>query len=153
MIVFLVINIVFMILLSYYSDSVPELFLISLILLAYKTKINKNHLKLYALLSGYFCDVFYFSEYPVHTLTYFVVFLIVYYKIKNFIILNYVNFLEILFLALLLERLIFLFLNLTLNLNIKIISGFYSFLFEVISVVFFSYFYYRIFLRTEKKVF
>jgi len=145
MIVYSALNIIIMTVFSYYSKAVPELFLVSVILLAYKKNINKNYLKIYALLGGYFSDVFYFSEYPVHTLLYFIIFMIVFYKLKDFIFFNFSNLLKIFTIVFLLEK--FSLMTFDYLLNTK--SGFEGF--KLLSEFFFSslflFFYYKIFIK------
>lgn len=142
-----------MIVLSYYSKSVPELFLLSIILLSYKKNINKNYFRVYVLIAGYFTDVFYYANYPVYTFSYFLIYLILFYKIKEYIVFDFINLLRITFIFIFMEKLIFILFNLSIGSNIVINRDIGSFIFEIISTIFFLYIYYRInnFIK-EKKV-
>lgn len=142
-----------MIILSYYSKSVPELFLLSIILLAYKKNINKNYFRIYVLISGFFTDVFYYANYPVYTFTYFIIYLIVFYKIKEYIVFDFINLIRITFIFIFMEKMIFILFNLSIDSNIIIHRDIGSSVFELISTIFFLYAYYRInnFIK-EKKI-
>jgi len=154
MIIYFIFNTIVMIILSYYSKSVPELFLISIILLAYKKDINKNYLKVYVLFAGYFNDVFYYTNYPIYTLTYFIIYLIVFHKVKDFIIFDFFNLLRITFIFIFMEKLLFIFFNLSTSLNIIIHRDIASSVFEILSTIFFLFIYYKLnnFIK-EKKIY
>jgi rod shape-determining protein MreD len=133
-----------MIILSYFSKSVPELFLITTILLSYKKGINQSNLRFYVLFSGYVSDVFYFTNYPIYTFSYFVMYLIVFNKLKDFIVFDFFNLFRITFIFLFMEKLFFSFLNLSLGLNMTLYRDITSFLFEIFSTILFLYIYYKI---------
>jgi len=140
-----------MIVLSYYSQSVPELFLISIMLLVYKKNINKRYLTIYVLLGGYFTDVFYFANYPIYTLSYYIIYLISFKYIRDFIVYDFLNLFRILFVFIFVEKIIFMIFTLVVGLKIVIYKGFISSLFEMLSALIFLFIYFKIDSFIERK--
>ncbi len=95
MIIISILSVIIMIMFSYFSNAIPELLLITLIILSYKKHISSNKIRLYSLLTGYISDVLFYSDYPIHTLTYFIIALIINSNLRKFTILNKINFFRV----------------------------------------------------------
>jgi len=140
-----------MIILSYYSPSVPELFLISIMILIYKKNINRKYLTIYVLLGGYFTDVFYFANYPIYTLSYYLIYLISIKYIRDFIIYDFFNLFRIMFVFIFVEKIIFMLFTLAVGLKVVIYKGFLSSMFEMLSALVFLFIYFKLNSFIERK--
>jgi len=151
MIIFFILNVILMIILSYYSPSVPELFLISIMILIYKKNINRKYLTIYVLLGGYFTDVFYFANYPIYTLSYYLIYLISIKYIRDFIIYDFFNLFRIMFVFIFVEKIIFMLFTLAVGLKVVIYKGFLSSMFEMLSALVFLFIYFKLNSFIERK--
>ena len=153
MIVYFFLNIIIMIVLSYFSKSVPELFLISIVFLAYKKDVNSKYLMFFVLLGGYFSDVFYFANYPIYTLSYYIIYLIVFNYIREFVVFNFFNISIIVFGFIFVEKMVFILFSLSIGLKIIIDRGIFSIIFEILSTLLFLFIYYKFnnFMEGRKK--
>ncbi len=108
MIIIFLTSFLLLIVLSYFFEIIPQLFLINVIFIGF---INSKSItiRLFVLLIGFLSDLFFFSNYYIYTLYYFLVYLIIHHALKTYFILEYHNLTVFLIIFITLQKVFFFF--------------------------------------------
>ncbi len=97
-----------LIILSYFLEIIPQLFLINIIFLGFVNSKSIS-IRLFVLLIGFLADLFFFSNYYIYTLYYFLIYLIVNHILRTYFILEYHNLSIFLIIFITLQKVFFFF--------------------------------------------
>lgn len=133
-----------LIVLSYFFEVIPQLFLINIIFIGF---INSKSItiRLFVLLIGFLSDLFFFSNYYIYTLYYFLVYLIIQHVLKTYFILEYHNLTIFLIIFITLQKVFFFFIYNALLIDNLLPNVFPDFFIEIIFTIAVGLIYLKIF--------